>query len=92
MNGVLSVQISELQDKVTAAETESAELRHKLEDVEYEVDRAAEKADRLERMLEEKTQKLLYYTDTGSTVRIEGGKATTGLTRARVSGFHGLIS
>ena len=82
-------QISELQDKVTAAETESAELKNKVDDMEYESSKAAEKLDRLERLLAEKTQKLQYYTDTGATVTIEGGKAVTGLTRARVSGWTG---
>ena len=72
---------------MTAAETESAELKNKVDDMEYESSKAAEKLDRLERLLAEKTQKLQYYTDTGATVTIEGGKAVTGLTRARVSGW-----
>ena len=78
------LQISELQDKVTAAETESAELKNKVDDMEYNVEKAGEKIDRLERVLTEKSQKLQYYTDTGSTVKIEGGKAVTGLSRAKV--------
>jgi chromosome segregation ATPase len=69
---------------VTAAETESAELRNKMEDIEYEAEKASEKIDRLERILEEKTHKLQYYTSTGATVHIEGGKNVTGLTRAKV--------
>ena len=69
---------------MTAAETESAELKNKVDDMEYEANKAAEKLDRLDRLLEEKTQKLQYYTDTGATVTIDGGKAGPGLTRARV--------
>ncbi|KAL8597186.1 hypothetical protein ACOMHN_022233 [Nucella lapillus] len=79
-----TLKISELQDKVTAAETESAELKNKVDDMEYEAEKAAEKAERLDRLLAEKSQKLQYYTDTGATVTIEGGKTVTGLTRARL--------
>lgn len=79
-----TLQISELQDKVTAAETLSAELKNKVDDMEYEADKSEQKIDRLERLLAEKNQKLQYYTDTGATVTLEGGKAVTGLPRARL--------
>ncbi|KAK7088171.1 E3 ubiquitin-protein ligase Bre1-like isoform X2 [Littorina saxatilis] len=79
-----TLKISELQDKVTAAETESAELKNKVDDMDYEANKAAEKIDRLERLLTEKSQKLQYYTETGTTVTIEGGKSVTGLTRAKL--------
>ena len=69
---------------MTAAETESAELKNKMDDIEYEANKAAEKLDRLDRLLTEKTQKLQYYTETGASIKIEGGKSVTGLTRAKV--------
>lgn len=53
--------------------------------MDYEAEKAGQKIDRLERQLTETTQKLQYYTDTGATVTLEGGKTIGGLSRARVS-------
>ncbi|PVD32731.1 hypothetical protein C0Q70_08176 [Pomacea canaliculata] len=79
-----TLMISELQDKVTVAETESAELKNKVEDMEYEAEKAEQKIDRLERTLTETNNKLQYYTDTGATITLEGGKTVGGLSRARL--------
>lgn len=72
---------------MTVAETESAELKNKVEDMEYEAEKAEQKIDRLERTLTETNNKLQYYTDTGATITLEGGKTVGGLSRARVSSY-----
>jgi chromosome segregation ATPase len=57
-------QVTEYQDKLTAAETEIAELKNKMDDLEYNFEKADERAARLDRHLAEALQKLhqiLHY-------------------------------
>ncbi|KAK6192014.1 hypothetical protein SNE40_003570 [Patella caerulea] len=71
-----TLTISEMQDKVTASETEIAEIKNKVDDLEYEYEKADQRAEKLDRHLADAIQKLTYYEETGVTV--EGVKIGAG--------------
>ncbi|ESO82419.1 hypothetical protein LOTGIDRAFT_237018, partial [Lottia gigantea] len=71
-----TLKISEMQDKITASETEIAEFKNKVDDLEYEYEKAGQRAEKLDRHLADALQKLTYYEETGVTV--EGVKVGAG--------------
>ncbi|KAL5017336.1 hypothetical protein ScPMuIL_006925 [Solemya velum] len=76
-----TLKVTELQDKVTASETEIAELRNKVDDLQYDFEKADQKASKLDRNLAEALQKLRGYEET-SVIQVEG-KSITGLSKVR---------
>jgi len=75
--------VAELQDKLTAAETEIAELRNKVEDAEYNYQVSSSRAEKLDRYLSEAMQKLQTYEDK-NVIQLEGGKSVTGVSKNKV--------
>ena len=75
--------MAELQDKLTAAETEIAELRNKVEDAEYNYQVSSSRAEKLDRYLSEAMQKLQTYEDK-NVIQLEGGKSVTGVSKNKV--------
>lgn len=57
----LSLKISELQDTRTARETENAELKNQIDDLQYELDKVRNRNDKLETHLAEAVEKLKAY-------------------------------
>lgn len=56
-----SLKVSELQDSVTAKETETAELKNQIDDLQYELDKVRNRNDKLETHLAEAVEKLKAY-------------------------------
>lgn len=79
------MQISELQDKLTASETEIAELKNKLDDLDYMYDKSECKKDSLERQLAEVSEKLQFYQETTGNMPLSGLKNLPGVPTGRVS-------
>lgn len=77
-----SLQVTESQDKLTAAETEIAELNNKMDDLEYNFEKADERALRLDRHLAEALQKIQSYEDTG-VIQEESGRKITGVSKKK---------
>ncbi|XP_060078358.1 E3 ubiquitin-protein ligase Bre1-like [Ylistrum balloti] len=76
-----TLKVSELQDKLTAAETEIAELKNKMDDLEYNFEKADSRAEKLDRHLADACQKLQSYQDTTTIIPVEGGKSITGVSK-----------
>lgn len=64
-------QNSELQDKLSAAETESAELKNQVEELNYDNQIASQKVDKLDRALVDISTKLKTYQE--GDIKAEGG-------------------
>lgn len=77
-----TLQVAELQDKLTAAETEIAELKNKMDDLEYNFEVTSNRAEKLDRHLSEAIQKLQTYEDK-NVIQLEGGKCVTGVSKNR---------
>lgn len=71
-----------MQDKVTAAETEIAELRNKVDDLEYDYDKADQRARKLDKRLADCLQKLRSYEE--DPVVHEGGRTISGVSKNKV--------
>ncbi|CAH0554919.1 unnamed protein product [Brassicogethes aeneus] len=56
-----SLKVAELQDSVTAKETETAELKNQIDDLQYELDKVRIRNDKLETHLAEAVEKLKTY-------------------------------
>ncbi|KAK9890641.1 hypothetical protein WA026_012001 [Henosepilachna vigintioctopunctata] len=56
-----SLKVTELQDSVTARETEIAELKNQIDDLQYEFDKVRNRNDKLETHLAEAIEKLKTY-------------------------------
>ena len=78
-------QISELQDKLTASETEIAELKNKVDDLEYMYEKSEHKNDSLERRIAEVSERLQFYQETTGNMPISGLKNVPGVPTGRVS-------
>lgn len=76
-------QVAELQDKLTAVETEIAELKNQSEDLEYNYQVSSERAEKLDRYLSDALQKLQNYEDK-NVIQLEGGKSVTGVSKNKV--------
>lgn len=57
----ISLKMSELQDSVTAKETETAELKNQIDDLQYELEKVRCRNDKLENHLGEAIEKLKTY-------------------------------
>uniref|UniRef100_A0A1B0CC16 E3 ubiquitin protein ligase n=1 Tax=Lutzomyia longipalpis TaxID=7200 RepID=A0A1B0CC16_LUTLO len=57
----ISLKMSELQDTLTAKETEAAELRNQIDDLQYELEKVRCRNDKLENHLAEAIEKLKTY-------------------------------
>ena len=57
----ISLKMSELQDLVTGKETEAAELRNQIDDLQYELEKVRCRNDKLENHLAEAIEKLKAY-------------------------------
>lgn len=77
------LQVAELQDKLTAAETEIAELKNKMDDLEYYHGCASQQVDKLDRHLNDALQKLKSFEDT-TVVHDGSGKGVTGVAKSKV--------
>ncbi|KAK3084542.1 hypothetical protein FSP39_015106 [Pinctada imbricata] len=78
-----TLEVAELQDKLTAAETEIAELKNKMDDNEYTLETAKNQVDKLDRHLAEAMQKLRSYEDT-TIIQVDGsGKGITGVAKSK---------
>ena len=75
--------MSELQDKVTAAETEIAELRNKVDDLEYDYDKSDQRARKLDKRLADCLQKLRSFEE--DPVVHEGGRTISGVSKNKVN-------
>lgn len=71
---------------MTAAETEIAELKNKMEDLEYYHGSANEKVDKLDRHLNDALQKLKSFEDT-TVVHDGSGKGVTGVAKSKVMNY-----
>lgn len=80
------LQVAELQDKLTAAETEIAELKNKMDDLEYYHGCASQQVDKLDRHLNDALQKLKSFEDT-TVVHDGSGKGVTGVAKSKVN-YH----
>lgn len=56
-----SLKVAELQDSVTAKETEIAELKNQIDDLQYELEKVRNRNDKLETHLAEAVEKLKAY-------------------------------
>ncbi|KAG5879910.1 hypothetical protein JTB14_018452 [Gonioctena quinquepunctata] len=56
-----SLKVSELQDSLTAKETENAELKNQIDDLQYELEKVRNRNDKLETHLAEAVEKLKAY-------------------------------
>lgn len=66
----ISLKISEVQDTLTGKETESAELRNQIDDLQYELEKVRCRNDKLENHLAEAIEKLkAYHQMHGDTVK-----------------------
>ncbi|XP_029648554.1 E3 ubiquitin-protein ligase Bre1 [Octopus sinensis] len=74
-----TLKASELQDTVTAAETCNAELRNKVDDLEYDYEKADQRARKLDRRLADSLQKLRGYEE--DPVVHEGGRTISGVSK-----------
>lgn len=74
-------QNSELMDKLTAAETETAELHNNVEELEYNLDVSRTRIDKYDRHLSDAMAKVRTYEE--GTVTIQGGGE--GVSRKKVS-------
>lgn len=83
-----TLKVAELQDKLTAAETEIAELKNQSEDLEYNYRVSSERAEKLDRYLSDALQKLQTYEDK-NVIQLEGGKSVTGVSKNK---FDEIIS
>ncbi|XP_005102459.1 E3 ubiquitin-protein ligase Bre1 [Aplysia californica] len=79
-----TLQLSELQDKLTASETEIAELKNKVDDLEYMYEKSENKCDSTERRLQEVTEKLQFYQETTGNLPISGLKNVPGVPTGRL--------
>lgn len=75
------LQNSELLDRLAAAETEAAELKNNVDDLEYNLENAKLKVDRLERQLSEVYAKVQTYEE--GNLKVEGGGV--GVSKRKVS-------
>ncbi|CAG9863785.1 unnamed protein product [Phyllotreta striolata] len=57
----LSLKVTELQDSVTARDTENAELKNQIDDLQYELEKVRNRNDKLETHLAEAVEKLKAY-------------------------------
>lgn len=73
-----------MQDKLTAAETEIAELKNKMDDLEYYHGCASQQVDKLDRHLNDALQKLKSFEDT-TVVHDGSGKGVTGVAKSKVN-------
>ena len=85
------VQLSELQDKLTASETEIAELKNKFDDLEYMHEKSQNKCDSYERKLQEMSEKLQFYQETTGSMPNSALKNVPGVPTGRVSSFIKLL-
>ncbi|XP_069135020.1 E3 ubiquitin-protein ligase Bre1-like [Argopecten irradians] len=79
-----TLKVSELQDKLTAAETEIAELKNKMDDLEYNFEKADSRAEKLDRHLADACQKLQSYQESTTIIPVEGGKSITGVSKNKL--------
>ncbi|XP_060529373.1 E3 ubiquitin-protein ligase Bre1 isoform X2 [Cylas formicarius] len=56
-----SLKVAELQDSVTAKETETAELKNQIDDLQYELEKVRNRNDKLETHLAEAVEKIKAY-------------------------------
>lgn len=56
-----SLKVAELQDSVTAKETEIAELKNQIDDLQYELEKVRNRNDKLETHLAEAVEKIKTY-------------------------------
>ena len=83
----VSFQNSEYLDKLTAAETEAAELKNNMEEIEFNLESASHKVDKYDRHLAEAMQKLKTLEE--GDVHVKGGGE--GVSKRKVSaGIDGL--
>ncbi|XP_013378606.1 E3 ubiquitin-protein ligase BRE1A-like isoform X2 [Lingula anatina] len=79
---VTTLKHSDLQEKFTAAETEIAELKNKIDDLEYDLGNTTHSAQRFEFQLYEAAQKLKSQTEV-VTVEGEGGGGVEGVSKSK---------
>ena len=68
---------------MTAAETEIAEVKNQVEDLEYNYEVSSSRAEKLDRYLSDALQKLQNYEDK-NVIQLEGGKSVTGVSKNKV--------
>jgi len=68
---------------LTAAETEIAEVKNQVEDLEYNYEVSSSRAEKLDRYLSDALQKLQNYEDK-NVIQLEGGKSVTGVSKNKV--------
>ena len=68
-----------------SVETEIAELKNKVDDLEYNFEVSSARAEKLDRHLLEANQKLQMYDDTNIIQLEGGGKGVTGVSKNKVT-------
>ncbi|XP_048252241.1 E3 ubiquitin-protein ligase Bre1-like [Haliotis rufescens] len=79
-----TLKISELQDQVTASETEIAEMKNKVDDLDYQFEKADQRCEKLDRHLSEAFSKLRNYEETTGAITVEGIKSIGGVSKTRL--------
>jgi len=74
-----TLKLSELQDNLTASETEIAELKNKVDDLEYVYVKSQHKCDSYERKLQEHAEKLQFYQESTGNMPISSLKNVPGV-------------
>ncbi|XP_041348774.1 E3 ubiquitin-protein ligase BRE1B-like [Gigantopelta aegis] len=73
-----TLRISQLQDKVTSTETEIAELKNELDDLQYQFEKADQRCEKLDRLLADAYNTIRTYKETTGAIRVEGVKSIGG--------------
>lgn len=73
----MRLQNSELQDRLAAAETEAAELKNQVDDLEYQLSNAHHRVDKLDRHLADAMTKVKSYEANEVKVPTTGASGTT---------------
>ena len=81
-----SFQNSELMDKLTAAETEAAELKNLVDDLEYELGNAKTRVLKLDCRLSDATQKLKTFQE--GEITVQGGGEGVSKNKVSVTGAY----
>ena len=84
-------QNSELMDKLTASETEAAELKNLVDDLEYELDSAKTRVTKLDCHLSDAMQKLKTFQEGEITVQ-GGGEGVSKNKVSVIKGSFGVVS
>ncbi|XP_026481796.1 E3 ubiquitin-protein ligase Bre1 isoform X2 [Ctenocephalides felis] len=89
---IMCLKTSELQDSVTGKDTEAAELRNQIDDLQYELQKVRSRNDKLENHLAEAIEKLKTYHqlhgDSDKSSNAGKGVVTTNVAASQLEDLH----